>query len=184
MKRLGLFFGSFNPIHLGHLAIAEFMLEKLKFDKILFIVSPQNPFKSSADLYSEEKRLKWVQNATQYNPRFEASDIEFSLPKPSYTYNTLQKLNTLYPDTHFSIIMGSDNLARLKDWKNIDLILETTDFEIFQRSGTDKTETFHPNIHLHHTPFIDISATEIRQRLNKGMSVKDLVPSSILEQLK
>lgn len=176
-----MFFGSFNPIHLGHLAVAEYMLKELQLEKILFIISPLNPFKQSADLWTPEKRLMLVQKAINYNPQLEASDIEFSLPQPSYTYITLEKLKNLYPDTKFAIIVGSDNLLRLKEWKEIETILGENTFEVFQRSGTEHLQPFHPNIHIHKSPFVDVSATEIRQKLVEGKSVAGLVPDSIIE---
>jgi len=183
VKKIGLFFGSFNPIHVGHLAIAEYMLQTLSLDSILFIVSPQNPFKSLKDLWSEHKRFMLVQKAVEYNSKFIASDIEFKLPKPSYTFLTLEKLKQRYPQAKFYIIIGSDNLTRLMEWKQIDEILQQHSIEIYQRPGTENLTSLHPNIHIHSTPMLSVSSTEIRNLLAAGKSVKGLMPESILHLL-
>jgi len=183
LRKVGLFFGSFNPIHTGHLIIAEYMLQALGLEKVIFVVSPQNPFKGNQELWSENFRLELVEKAVEDNPRFEVSDIEFHLPKPSYTYLTLEQLKIQYPDYSFSLILGSDNLIRLNEWKNIEAILSSTFVEVYQRPNTKLVESFHKNIRVHQTPFIDISSTFIRNSLLEGKSVKYLVPNSILPLL-
>lgn len=183
MRKIGLFFGSFNPIHTGHLIIAEYMLQELELEKVIFVVSPQNPFKENQELWKEDFRLELVKKAIEDNPRFEVSDIEFHLPKPSYTYRSLEQLKTQNPDCVFSLIMGSDNLRRLQEWKNISSILSSNTIEVYQRSDSHQVEPFHKNIKIHQTPLIEITATYIRNSLKEGKSVRYIVPDSILTLL-
>lgn len=184
--KTGLFFGSFNPIHNGHLIIAQHMMNTGLFDRIRFVVSPQNPFKNNSDLWDEHLRFKLVQLAIADNTDFEVSDAEFHLPKPSYTIQTLQHFCRIEPDSEFSILIGSDNLSRLSEWKDIDAILQTCDIHVYARQGSD-TELPLPNGRFHFytdTPYLDISATFIRQELQQQKSVKYMVPEEVLKELK
>lgn len=183
MNKIGLFFGSFNPIHTGHLIIASYMKEELGLDSILFVVSPQNPFKTNDLLWPEDFRLELVKTAIQNNPHFLVSDIEFQLPKPSFTFHTLNRLKEEFPDTLFSLIMGSDNLPRLNEWKNIDEILAHHSIEVYERPGFTEMHAFHPSITIHQTPLIEISATFIRKRLEQNKGIRYLVPDPIIDMI-
>ena len=183
MARVGLYFGSFNPIHMGHLIVAEYFLNHGPFDEVWFVVSPQNPFKANDSLFDENLRLNWTQKATATEPRFKVCDAEFNLPKPSYTIQTVQFLQSAHPHK-FDIIIGADNLQKLKEWKSIDDICQRCDFYVYGRrySGSENipaTGVIHP----FETPLIDISATHIRQELSQGKSVRYLVPDCILSEL-
>lgn len=184
MKRVGLYFGSFNPIHNGHLIIAQYMLNTELFDSIRFVVSPHNPFKNAADLLPENQRLKMVQLAIIGNPQFEISDIEFSLSKPSYTINTVKHFIENEPEVRFTIIMGGDNVSKLNEWKNIEQLSEMVDFHIYQRGGETAIK---PGVKIqmtvHDSPTIDISATYIRNLLKTGKSIQYLVPEKVFEFL-
>lgn len=185
MAHTGLYFGSFNPIHIGHLILAQYMLNTGKFDRIRFVVSPRNPFKSEADLFDEKLRLDMVRAAVADNPGFEVSDIEFQLSKPSYTIQTLRHFQNTEPDHLFSIIMGSDNLEKLKDWKEIEAIAERCEFHIYRRRGSEHTlPGIQINMHEYEAPFLDISATFIRQEMRKDNSVKYMLPEAVISILK
>lgn len=185
MAHTGLYFGSFNPIHIGHLILAQYMLNTGKFDKIRFVVSPQNPFKSESDLFDEKLRLAMVRAAVSDNPGFDVSDAEFQLSKPSYTIQTLRHFQENEPEQIFSIIMGSDNLEKLRYWKEIEAIAERCDFHIYSRRGSENTLPDLPvTIHKYVAPFLDISATFIRREMQSGNSVKYMLPDSVISILK
>lgn len=180
-KRVGLFFGSFNPIHTGHLIIAEYMADRPDLDQVWLMVSPHNPFKFRATLANDFDRLHMVQLAIDDNPRLRASNIEFSLPKPSYTIDTMAYLHEKYPEHHFSLIMGSDNLQNIHKWKNFSVLLERYTIHIYNRPGIE-TMTAPANatdIRFHDVPLLDISSTFIRQRIAEGHSVRYMVPDSV-----
>jgi nicotinate-nucleotide adenylyltransferase len=181
--KTGLFFGSFNPIHNGHLIVAQHMLQELGLDNIWFVVSPHNPFKANEDLWPEQTRLDLVRKAIEGNTGFKACDIEFNMPRPSYTYLTLEKLIAENPHREFVLLMGSDNLERLKDWKNINQILETSTIEIYQRPYADYPNPFPDKVKVHRTPLLEISATFIRQQLKKGLSIRYLVPENVIREI-
>lgn len=183
MQKIGLFFGSFNPIHMGHLIVAQHMQQELKLDKVLFVVSPQNPFKSVDVLWPEEMRLKLVQEAIADNPFLEVTDIEFGMNKPSYTYLTLALLEKNYPNSSFCLIMGSDNLSRLNEWRSISEILAKCKIEVYKRPHSEAFKIEHENIRIHKTPLIEISASFIRKRLAEGHSVRYLVPEKVIHLL-
>ena len=182
--KIGLFFGSFNPIHVGHLIIANYMATQTDLDKVWLVVSPQNPLKPKKTLARDQDRLHLVRLAIEDNPRLVASNVEFQLPKPSYTVDTLAFLRDKYPDREFALIMGGDNLATLHLWKNYEFLLEHYDIYVYQRPGADLGEyAQRPRVHLCSAPLLDISATYIRDCLRAGKSVRYLVPDPVFEYL-
>lgn len=181
MQYTGLFFGSFNPIHMGHLMVAQSFLNTGNFKKIIFVVSPQNPFKSQRDLLPQHKRILWVEKAIAGNDKFEVSDIEFQLPKPNYTVNTVEKLLEEEPDK-YAILMGADNLENLTEWKDIDLLSKMVDFFVYQRDAI-KVDTTWKNVYLHTAPLIQMSATEIRKMILENKSPRYLLPESIVQDV-
>ncbi len=180
--KVGLYFGSFNPIHIGHLIIANHVLNETSLDKIWFIVSPQNPFKKSASLLNEYDRLHLVQVAIEHNDSFRASDIEFSLPKPSYTVHTLAYLKEKYPSYLFSIVMGSDSYQNLPQWHNATVITENYPLIIYRRPGFEVTEN-KATQQILQAPLLEISATHIREQVRKGKSIKYLVPEQVEQEI-
>jgi nicotinate-nucleotide adenylyltransferase len=181
--KIGLYFGSFNPIHTGHLIIANHLLNETALDKIWFVVSPQNPFKSSGDLLNEYDRLHLVRVAVEDDPRIKVSDIEFSLPKPSYTVNTLAYLEEKHPGTKFSIIMGSDSFQNLSKWKNHEVIVKRCKIYVYPRQGFDVINTIKANIEIVEAPLLQLSATQIRKNIKEGKSVRYMVPPAVLEEI-
>lgn len=179
-KEIGLFFGSFNPIHVGHMLLANYMVECTSIAELWFVVSPQNPHKERKTLRSEVDRYDMVDIAIDNDPRFRVSNIEFTLPKPSYTVDTLARLEELYPDYQFSLIMGRDNLASLHKWKNAEAIVNAHKIYVYPRPSY-KAGPFdeHPNIHLVEAPEIEISASFIRQSIAEGKNLKWYVPAKV-----
>jgi nicotinate-nucleotide adenylyltransferase len=184
-KQIGLFFGSFNPIHNGHLIIAEYMATRTDLEQVWFVVSPHNPLKVRSTLANDYDRLHMVQLAIDDNPRLKASTIEFTLPKPSYTIDTMVYLHEKYPQHQFSLIMGSDNLESLHKWKNYELLLERYTIHVYQRPGAIRGVTFPDgsNIKVYDVPMLDISSTYIRQSIASGLSVRYMVPESVFQYL-
>ena len=179
--KVGLFFGSFNPIHNGHLVIAEFMATQTDLDEVWFVVSPHNPLKNKKSLANDYDRLAWVQDAIVDNPKLKASSIEFTLPQPSYTIDTLMHLKERYPEHEFSLIMGSDNLKSLKKWKNYTLILRDYPIYVYPRPGDLNEEWLnHPNITFTKTPLMEISASFIRSAIAAEKSVKFFLPDRVI----
>jgi len=175
--KVGLYFGSFNPIHNGHLIIAQAVLELAKLDEVWFIISPQNPFKKSKNLLHEFDRFDMVGLAIEDNDRFKAIDIEFNMPKPSYTIDTLMYLKEKYPDYKFELIIGGDNLSILPKWKNSSKIIENFGLIVYPRPGSDNAAAIrHQNITYVEAPLLDISATFIRKCIRENRSIKYLVP--------
>jgi nicotinate-nucleotide adenylyltransferase len=184
MSKIGLFFGSFNPVHVGHLIIANYMATQTDLDKVWLVVSPQNPLKQKKSLARDFDRLHLVRLAIGDNLRLEASNIEFNLPKPSYTIDTLAHLNEKYPDREFALIMGGDNLATLHLWKSYELLLANYDIYVYKRPAAELGELAkHPRVHTFEAPMLDISATYIRKCLRDGKSVQYLVPEAVFEYL-
>ncbi|MDX1912031.1 MAG: nicotinate (nicotinamide) nucleotide adenylyltransferase [Saprospiraceae bacterium] len=182
--KIGLFFGSFNPVHNGHLAIAEFMATQTDLDRVWLVVSPQNPLKPKKTLARDYDRLHLVQLGIADNPKLRASDVEFQLPKPSYTIDTLAFLQEKYPEHRFVLIMGGDNIASLHLWKNYELILANYDIYVYNRPTYDPgVLAEHPRIKSFETHPLDISATYIRDCLKNGKSVRYLVPDAVLDYL-
>ncbi len=183
--KVGLFFGSFNPIHIGHLAIANVMAETAGFDQVWFVVSPQSPFKKVKDLAHEFDRLDMVEAAIYDNTKLKATDIEFNMPKPSYTVDTLAYLSDKYPKHHFSLIMGEDNLKSFQKWKNYQIILDEYGLFVYPRPNTGESSLKnHKAITWIKAPLFDISATFIRNLLRKNKSIKYLVPDTVIELIK
>ncbi|APD06625.1 nicotinate-nucleotide adenylyltransferase [Flavobacteriaceae bacterium UJ101] len=175
--KVGLFFGSFNPIHIGHLVIANHMVEFTTLDEVWFVVSPHNPHKKKSSLLDDYHRLEMVRIAIGENYKLRASDIEFSLPQPSYTVDTLAYINEKYPTYNFSLIMGMDNLDTLHKWKNYEVILENHEIYVYPRIGSgDNNLVEHPNIHIvEDVPIMQISATFIRKAIKDGKNIAPLL---------
>lgn len=183
---IGLYFGSFNPIHIGHLIIANQLVENSDLDKIWFVVTPHNPFKKKASLLNNFQRLEMVYLATKEYTTLKPSDIEFNLTQPNYTINTLTYLIEKYPDYKFSLIMGEDNLKSFHKWKNYELILENHNIYVYPRISEGKVETRftgHKKIHKIDAPIIEISSTMIRNAIKEGKNVKPLLPESVWKYL-
>lgn len=178
---IGLFFGSFNPVHTGHLLIADYFLEFASLDKIWFIVSPQNPFKINDKLIDEKLRLEMLNIAIKNNERFEASDAEFGLERPSYTVNTLKYLRTKFPEQTFFPIIGGDNLQTFHLWKDYENILEHHEILVYRRAGyiENKELSGHPKIKIYDVPLLNISSTYIREMLQNGKSIRYIVPKNV-----
>jgi nicotinate-nucleotide adenylyltransferase len=181
--KIGLYFGSFNPIHIGHLIIANHILNETQLDKIWFVVSPQNPFKEADNLLNEYDRYHLVQKAIEGDHRLRATDIEFSLPRPSYTVHTLSYLEDKYTGYSFSIIMGSDGFQNLAKWKNAEVIIKNYDILIYKRPGFEVENTLNARINIMDAPHLEISATHIRELVSKGRSIKYLVPQAVEDEI-
>lgn len=183
---VGLYFGTFNPIHVGHLIIANHMAEHTNLDEVWLVVTPQNPFKKKKTLLEDYHRYQLVQIATEDFPNLNPSKIEFKLPKPSYTVNTLAYLSEAYPQHNFNLIMGEDNLNSFHKWKNYEFILENYHLYVYPRlSNTSKNETLseHSHIHFVEAPVIEISATQIRQGISLNKEVRPLLPCKVWQYI-
>lgn len=177
--RIGLFFGSFNPVHIGHMALANYMASFTDLQQVWFVVSPHNPLKKKASLLDQNQRLHMVNLAIGDHPKMKSSSIEFALPQPSYTVNTLAHLAEKYPEHEFSLIIGEDNLETFPKWKNYEYILEHHDLYVYPRPGCIQTELHrHPRVKLTQAPFMDISSTFIRDSLRSGKDVSFFMPLS------
>lgn len=180
MKKVGIYGGSFNPIHNGHIALAHSFLVKAKLDEVWFVVSPQNPFKANADLLDDEQRLLMVEAALKDKPQMVVSDYEFHMPKPSYMWNTLRSMSKDYPDCEFTLLIGGDNWSAFNRWYHSDDILHTYRIVVYPRHADDiNSDTLPENVIILDTELIEISSTEIRRRIAKGLPVDDLVPQSV-----
>jgi nicotinate-nucleotide adenylyltransferase len=183
--KIGLFFGSFNPIHVGHLIVGNAAVEQTDLDQVWFVVSPQNPFKKSKNLLHEFDRLDMVRLAIGGNSKFRASDVEFRMPKPSYTIDTLQVLKEKYPSDSFRLIIGEDNLENFRKWKDADKILNSCGLIVYPRPHSPQTEWHRsPHVQLIEAPLIDISATYIRECIRKERSIRYLVHEDVLNFIK
>ncbi|CAH0337277.1 Nicotinate-nucleotide adenylyltransferase [Flavobacterium sp. CECT 9288] len=184
--KIGLYFGTFNPIHVGHLIIANHMAEHSDLDQVWMVVTPHNPLKKKSTLLDDYHRLQMVFLATEDFPKIKPSDIEFKLPQPNYTVNTLVHLEEKYPNYEFSLIMGEDNLKSLHKWKNYEVILERHDIYVYPRiSSEEENLEFknHPKIHLIDAPVVEISATFIRDNIKKGKNIQPLLPAKVWEYI-
>lgn len=182
--KIGLFFGSFNPIHVGHLIIANTMATTTDLEQVWFVVSPQNPFKKTKSLLHEFDRLDMVERAIADNSRLKATNIEFSMPKPSYTIDTLTRLGEKYPQHSFRLIMGEDNLEQFANWKNYDKVLEYYGLYVYPRPKSKESPfKIHPNVRLVEAPLLDISATFIRENIRTNRSIRYMVPDVVEEMI-
>lgn len=183
--KVGLFFGSFNPIHIGHLIVANIMAETTDLDKVWFVVTPHNPLKPSKSLLHDFDRYDMVRAAVYEHYKLQVSDVEFHLPKPNYTIHTLVHLSEKHPDKQFKVIIGEDNLHSFTKWKNYERILEDYGLYVYPRLQAPDTPVTipdlrrHPNVRMVEAPLMDISATFIRNCIKKGQSVRYLVPDSV-----
>lgn len=182
--KVGLFFGSFNPVHVGHMIIANFMATQTDMDQVWMVVSPHNPLKPKKTLARDHDRLHLVRLAIGGNLNLRASDVEFNLPKPSYTIDTLSYLREQYPEKQFCLIMGGDNLGTLHKWKNYGLLLRDYPIYVYQRPSYELGELQkHPNVQVQEAPMLRISASFIRRCLKAGKSVQYMVPDAVYQYL-
>ena len=185
MKKTGIFGGSYNPIHIGHLALANYLCEYGDLDEVWFMVSPQNPFKAhSSDLWDDQLRLELVRLAVEEYPKFHASDFEFHLSRPSYMVNTLEKLREAHPDREFTLIIGADNWVSFPRWKDADIIMAHHPLIIYPRPGYEIDESTLPaNIRLVNTPLLEVSSTFIRESLAQGKDVRYFLHPKVWERI-
>lgn len=182
--RVGLLFGSFNPVHIGHLILAEHFATRTDLAEVWLVVSPQNPFKVGAELLPEAHRLRMVQLAIADNPHLRAEDIELSLPRPSYTSATLDALRARHPTTEFVLLMGGDNLPGVPRWHQAERLLAEHDIYVYPRPGAVLPDLkLFPRIQVMQAPLLDISATYIRESLRLGRSIRYLVPAAVEAEL-
>jgi len=187
MKKVGLFFGSFNPIHIGHLVIAEYMVEFTPLEEIWFVVSPHNPLKKKETLLNETHRITMVRLAIEYDTRFKASSIEFDLPRPSYTINTLAHLNEKHPKVDFSLILGLDNITTLHKWKNYEQLLKNYKLYVYPRVSPNPEPVelaSHPSVIVTQAPIVELSSTFIRKAISEGKTIKHMVPPQVGDYIK
>ncbi|MBF0694531.1 MAG: nicotinate-nucleotide adenylyltransferase [Flavobacterium sp.] len=184
--KVGLYFGTFNPIHVGHLIIANHMAENSGLDQIWLVVTPHNPLKKKSSLLDDYIRLEMVFLATEEYPKLRPSDIEFKLPQPNYTVNTLAYLQEKHPTYEFSLIMGEDNLNSLPKWKNYDVLLENHSIFVYPRVF-EKTEATqfqsHPNVHFIDAPVVEISSTFIRESIANGKNIRPMLPPEVFNYI-
>ncbi|RZS99181.1 nicotinate (nicotinamide) nucleotide adenylyltransferase [Aquimarina brevivitae] len=186
MKKIGLYFGTFNPIHIGHLAIANHMAEFSDLEEIWMIVTPHNPFKNKSSLLDNHHRYEMVYRATATYGKLTPSDIEFKLPQPNYTVNTLIHLQEKYPEYHFNLIMGEDNLKSFHKWKNYEVILENHELFVYPRISKDTVENeflHHAKIHRIDAPVMEISSTFIRQSIADQKNIRPLLPEAVWQYI-
>ena len=182
--KIGLYFGTFNPIHVGHLIIANHMAEHSDLEQIWMVVTPHNPLKQKNTLLDDYQRLHLVRLATEDYPKIKPSDIEFKLPQPNYTVNTLAHLMEKYPQHEFSLIMGEDNLKSLHKWKNYEYILQHHDIYIYPRVSEEAenlTLKNHPRVHWIDAPIVEISSTFIRENIKNKKNIRPLLPHNVWE---
>ncbi|MGZ4034425.1 MAG: nicotinate (nicotinamide) nucleotide adenylyltransferase [Bacteroidia bacterium] len=183
--KVGLFFGSFNPVHVGHMVLANYMLAYTDLDRIWFVVSPHNPLKQKSSLLHERQRLQMVTLAIGDNNKMKASNIEFKLPQPSYTINTLTYLKEKYPANDFVLIMGADNLEGFHKWKNYEEILKQYEIYVYPRPDTKGGDLInHKKVKLVNAPLMEISSTAIRNAIKEKKDVRYFVPEAAWEYLK
>lgn len=179
---IGLYFGTFNPIHVGHLIIANHMVENSDLDEIWLVVTPHNPFKKKSSLLDNNHRFELAYRATEKYDKIKPTDIEFNLPQPNYTVHTLVHISEKFPQHNFSLIMGEDNLKSFHKWKNYEVILEHHHIYVYPRVSEGKIETRfdnHPKIHLTNSPIIEISSTQIRKGIKEQKNVQPLLSESV-----
>ncbi len=185
LKKVGLFFGTFNPIHIGHLIIASYMVNFTDIDELWFIVSPQSPFKKKSTLLSNYHRLEMVEMAIEKQENMCVSDIEFRLPLPSYTINTLAYLKERYSNNKFVLIMGADNLATINKWKNYEIILQDYEIYVYPRPNVTPGEyASHPSVKITSAPIIEISSSFIRDAIKNKKNVSFFLPDKVYQYIK
>lgn len=178
--KIGLYFGSFNPIHNGHLIIANKMYEAAGFDEVWFIPSPQNPFKAQEDLLAFESRLKMIRTAIEEHPHLKVNSVEQLLPQPSYTIQTIETLEKEFAGYNFHIIMGSDNLEYLHLWKRYEDLLQKCSVHVYIRRTTEEKDlSVYKNVYIYNLPLIELSSTSIRRSIKEGRSIIGEVDSEI-----
>jgi nicotinate-nucleotide adenylyltransferase len=177
--KIGLFFGSFNPIHHGHLMVASYIANHTDLQQIWLVVSPQNPHKTQSSLLNEYDRLHLAQLAIENDDHIKVSDIEFKLPKPSYTIDTLTYLEEKFPQHQFYIIMGGDSFQNLPKWKNFETLVKNYQFIVYRRPGFDITENYGANMQYLEAPMLELSATLIRNNCKEGITIRYLVPEDV-----
>ena len=177
--KIGLFFGSFNPIHHGHLMVASFIANHTDIQQVWLVVSPQNPHKTQTSLLNEYDRLHLAQLAIEDDAQIKVSDIEFKLPKPSYTIDTLTYLQEKYPQHQFHVIMGSDSFQNLPKWKNFEALVKNYQFIVYRRPGFDITEDYGADMQYLEAPMLELSATLIRNNCKDGITIRYLVPEQV-----
>jgi nicotinate-nucleotide adenylyltransferase len=181
---IGLFFGSFNPVHIGHMALANYMLSFTDMQKVWLVVSPHNPLKNKAQLLNQYNRLHLVNLAINDHPNLRSSAVEFDLPQPSYTVNTLAHLKEKHPDYQFSLIMGQDNLQSFAKWKNYEEILKRFHIYVYPRPDAAASEfDNHPHVHLTEAPVMDISSTFIRRAIKDKKDVSFFMPAKVWQEI-
>ncbi len=181
-KKIGLYFGTFNPIHSGHLVIANYMVEESDLDEVWMVVTPHNPLKKKKSLLDDIHRLTMVRIALEPYSKLKASTIEFDLPQPNYTVNTLVHLEEKYPDHSFCLIMGEDNLKNFHKWKNYDVILDNYDIYVYPRISRGETEhqfKGHARIHKVDAPIMELSSTFIRKAIKEGKNIRPMLPHNV-----
>lgn len=182
--KIGLYSGSFNPVHHGHVMLANYLVEFSDLDELWFVVSPQNPLKKREDLMKDEDRLKMVELALEGDSRLKVSDIEMSLPLPSYTINTLRALSAKYPDDQFVFICGMDSLQGMTRWREYQAILDNYQLLVFPRKGYDGGELIcHPHVKVLETPVVEVSSTFIRNSMKAGKDVRHFMPEKAYQYL-
>ncbi|CAI8273508.1 MAG: Nicotinate-nucleotide adenylyltransferase [Polaribacter sp. SA4-10] len=184
--KIGLYFGTFNPIHVGHLIIANHLLEHSNLDEIWMVVTPHNPFKKKSSLLDNHHRFEMVYKATENYPKIKPSDIEFKLSQPNYTTHTLAHVSEVYPDKEFCLIMGEDNLKNFHKWKNFETILEHHQVYVYPRISEGNTETQfdkHPRIHKIAAPIVEISSTMIRNGIKTAKNIQPLLSKEVWEYI-
>jgi nicotinate (nicotinamide) nucleotide adenylyltransferase len=182
--KIGIFPGSFNPVHIGHLAIANYIAEYGKFDEIWFLITPKSPLKGQSDMMEPELRLALLEKAIGDYPKFKICTIEWGMPQPTYTVNTLQKLRIQYPEHIFELIIGSDNWLIIHRWKDYQLILKNFKTIVYPRLGSGKYFINHPNVKtIKNAPKIEMSSSSIRKGLSKGKDLRFYMPAGIYEDI-
>ncbi len=186
MTITGLLFGSFNPVHIGHLIIANHFVTYSDIEEVWFVLSPQNPLKTSSGMLPDDERLNLLELAVESNPDFQVSDVELQMPKPSYTVHTIELLLEKYPERQFVLLIGSDNLDVFDQWKDHERLPELLPIYVYPRSPDAPSSAFldHPRISLKEAPLLEISSSDIRQRIREGKTPRYLLPDKVLERIR
>jgi nicotinate-nucleotide adenylyltransferase len=180
--KIGLYFGSFNPVHVGHLIIGSFVANNTNVDQVWFVVSPHNPLKKTTTLLNEYHRLHLVQLAIEKDQQLKTSNIEFKLPRPSYTIDTLTYLQEKHPNYDFSVILGSDSFQNITKWKNYEQLLKNYSFYVYSRPGFE-VKNAGENVCVLKAPLLEVSSTQLRQAIKEGKSIRYLVPENVREEI-